>query len=412
MDQGPTLPAFVEETKDGRSSPANWSARNKDMVLDEVSSKWIHRDKLVRIENEELQAAGFTVPKTRPSSKLKRDRSESRLGQQDNDRVQTRPRQDDATLDTVELTASPSWDLRTPEEIADAERNAYFMSTGAGGTKIPLAKSSPVPLSLDFLEKGSQAIRRYESMDEDTLLAYGKTRSRSASASLRDTDYSGSTWGGKRSVTDTSPKKSTTGARQGSVASKASATSNRPSTRSGPNKESPGTRPGTRSGRKASRAKHPEGDPPWLANSYKPDPRLPPDQQLPAEVAKRLAQEQMERDGVFGDAYDKDFRPLNSNSLLKPSTSGNLDNQQWDEWPLKPAVTTSPLQRQGSTYSTMPKISDKLPTSPVPSPRVRQNGQMQAMPQPQTGEMESFQQDQSFPAENKKGGGCGCCVVM
>lgn len=396
-EHGHILPPFVEETKGGRSSPANWATRNNDMVLDEASSKWIHRDKLARIESEELHAAGFVIPKGRSSSRLRRDRSESRQGQGESERG-SRPRQDSATLEVMEpLSSAPSWDLRTPEEIAEAEANAYFMSTGAGGSLIPVAKSSPAPISLDFLEKGSSAARRYESADDDSL-SYAKTRSRSASASYRDTDYSSSAGGarmGKRSVTDTSPRKA--GARKLSTAS------SRPGTRSGPNKESP-SRPATRSGRKASRAKHPEGEPPWMANTYKPDPRLPPDQQIPGVVAKRLAQEQLEKDGVFGDAYDKDFRPLNNNALRNPTGDGQATG--YEEWPLKPAVTTSPLLRNGSLYSTMPKISDKPPASPIPSPRP----QMPSPPLAQQSQMQTLQVQEDV-VEDKKGG-CGCCVVM
>lgn len=367
------------------------------MVYSEAGSKWIHRDKLARIESEELFAAGFVVPKGRSSSKLRRDRSESAQG---SDRGLHRPRQDSATLEAVEpLSSTPSWDLRTPEEIADAEANAYFMSTGAGGSLIPVAKSSPAPISLDFLEKGSSAAKRYDGADDDSP-SYAKTRSRSASASLRDTDYSSSTGGrmGKRSVTDTSPRK----------ARKPSISSSRPPTRSG-TKDSP-SRPGTRSGRKTSRAKHPEGEPPWMANTYKPDPRLPPDQQIPGAVARRLAQEQLEKDGAFGDAYDKDLRPLNKNVLRKPEEGDPEQNEGVDEWPLKPAVTTSPLLRNGSMYSTMPKISDKPQVSPMTSPRPMQSPQMGSPQIVQQSQMQPLQMQEDV-AEEKKGG-CGCCVVM
>lgn len=386
-DRSPSLTPFNEEEKVSRANHPNWITKG-DMVLDETSSKWIHRDKLARIENAELHAAGFVIPKSRSASRLKRERSDNRL-----DADARRPRHGSATFDSPSLSSPPSWDLRTPEEIAEVEANAYFMSTGAGGTRIPLAKSSPVPLSLDFLERGSSAVRRYESMDSD-MMAYAKTRSRSASASFRD-----------------SPKKFGNNApRKGSVTSKGSATSNRPSTRSGPTttKESP-SRPTTRSGRKTSRAKHPEGEPPWLSNSYKPDPRLPPDQQYPAEVAKRMAQEEMERDGAYGDAYDTNFRPLNRNSLLKTSDS---NGSGW-EWPLKPSVTTAPLQRQGSTYSTMPKISDKTPNSPMASPRPNAPSQMSPVPQTdhQT-ETQTFEMAQQNTDLEDKKGGCGCCVVM
>jgi hypothetical protein len=45
---------------------------------------------------------------------------------------------------------------------------------------------------------------------------------------------------------------------------------------------------------------------------YKPDPRLPPDQQMLPTHAKRLAQEQWEKEGKTGTVYDRDFRLLNT----------------------------------------------------------------------------------------------------
>lgn len=149
-----------------------------------------------------------------------------------------------------------------------------------------------------------------------------------------------------------------------------------------------------------------------MLNSYKPDPRLPPDQQLLPTVAKRLQQERWEKEGKFGDAYDKDFRPLNDNEFQKPpepdaGVAAQTEDEQASqagEWPLKPGVAKSPTLRQGS-YSTMPKISDKpLPVSPIASPRATTTG-----PPPQEKEHAP-----AAPPEDldEKKGGCGCCVVM
>jgi hypothetical protein len=387
-DQNHTLPSFAE---DGNVSG--------QYVYSQDQSKWIHRDKLARIETEELEAAGIYFPKNRAGSRQRRDRNDSRLSYNtESDPALNRPRKDSSTLEALELSP-PSWDLRTPEEIAQAQENAYFTTNGlTGSTRIPVAKTSPVPIPLDFLERGSSAARSQGDEDE-----YGKVRSRSASATFRDVGAAQRQ--GKRSVTDTSPKK---GQRKNSIS-----TPSRPGTRSGP-KDSPSSgssRPATRHGRTASRAKHPEGEPPWMANTFKPDPRLPPDQQYPPFVAKRMAQEQMEKEGKFGDAYDTDFRPLNDNLLGKP---GDDDVPAGDDaWPLKPAITNRPLMRSGSLYSTMPKITDKQQTSPIPSPRPGATAQM---PNPQMEEQtqtqtEIPQQPQHDEPEDKKAG-CGCCVVM
>lgn len=415
---GALSPALEIEPQMGRSSPADWSVHEHDpnwesqkrpvhqalgLELTEENSKWIHRDKLAKIENAELQAAGLFIPRSRAPSKQGRN----------NSRMRDRPRKDSETLDGNVLDESaPAWDLRTPEEIADAEANPYFTSSLMGGSRIPVAKTSPAPIPLDFLERGSPALRRQgESFDNDTA-AYPKTRSRSASATLGDGDGTHPPLkGGKRSFTDTSPKKAGAGARKTSTASK-NGTPKRPTTRSGP-KDSPG-RPATRDG---SVGKAPEGDPPWMANSYKPDPRLPPDQQLLPTVARRLQQEKWEKEGKFGDVYDTEFRPLNDNEYLKPSDHerGPTDeeNQQHSsEWPLKPGASKSPPLRSGS-YSTMPKISDKPPPiSPMGSPRTPGIAQMPNMhqePQQDQPQNPALQMDMD---EAEKKGGCGCCVVM
>ncbi|TQV90975.1 hypothetical protein V2A60_008213 [Cordyceps javanica] len=387
------LPGLSEEEK----------AKSDQFVYSQDQSKWIHRDKLARIETEELEAAGFFLPKGRSSSRLAR-RNESRLSQTtESDSNPNRPKNDSASLEPPSSPSPPTWDLRTPQEIAEAESSAYFTNNAlTGSTRIPVAKVSPAPISIEFLEHGSLAARQNSDEDDNNSLSYSKTRSRSAGASFRDTGSIGSQ--AKRSITDSSPKKH---ARKNSAS-----TPTRPGTRGKESPSSSGSRPVTRTGRAASRARHPEGEPPWMANTFKPDPRLPPDQQIPPFVAKKMAQEQMEKEGTFGDAYDKDFRPLNTNSLGLPKPGGTDPEKDVEpaeeEWPLKPAVTNRPLMRTGSMYSTMPKIIDKPPGTPVPSPRPANTavmGSPQTTPQIQ-------QAPQVEPPEANKKDGCGCCVVM
>ncbi|KAJ6442179.1 TeaA receptor TeaR [Purpureocillium lavendulum] len=420
-------PPLAIESKARRGS-SDWHSQHGDdrkrplhqtlglEIRDHEDSKWIHRDKLAKIESEELQAAGIFVPRTRPPSKQRRERSQSRLtrGTESVD-MDSRPRKDSATLEQLlpSEPSTPHWDLRTPEEIAEAEANAYFTANGGkGGSRIPVAKTSPAPISMDYLERGSPAVRKPADNADGDAISYPKPRSRSASlsASVSISDQASTGPGqriAKRSVTDTSPKKSSS--RRPSAASKTSTSTGRPKTRSGPNKDAPGTRPPTR-GEGSAASKQPEGDPPWMLNSYKPDPRLPPDQQLLPTVARRLQQEKWEKEGKFGDTYDKDFRPLNDNEFQKPpepdfnAAQTEEETPHADEWPLKPGVAKSPTLRQGS-YSTMPKISDKpLPVSPITSPRATTSGPpAQEKEQPPPAPVED--------SEEKKGG-CGCCVVM
>ncbi|KAM3419197.1 hypothetical protein BST61_g5141 [Cercospora zeina] len=77
-------------------------------------------------------------------------------------------------------------------------------------------------------------------------------------------------------------------------------------------------RPGSSSGHKSRPSTGlftPEGDPPWIASMYKPDPRLPPDQQMIPTHAKRMMQEQWEKEGKTGTIYDRDFNLLNDEEL-------------------------------------------------------------------------------------------------
>ncbi|KPM34845.1 hypothetical protein AK830_g11731 [Neonectria ditissima] len=406
------------------------SAAISEKKPDEENSKWIHRDKLARIESEELQAAGIFIPRTRATSKQRRDRSRSamRRGTDASEHSHTnRSRKNSTAVEsrTVESRAEAvnSWDLRTPEEIAEEEANAYFTSIPSIskiGSRIPVAKVSPAPVLLDPAERAAAAAaqRAADSLEEDQPLTNQKTRSRSASMKGSDaTSLNGTLPTARRSVTDVSPKKSAVGARKTSGPNRTGPTG-RPKTRSGSNKESNGsisTRPSTRSGELSPGNKAPEGDPPWLINAYKPDPRLPPDQQLLPTVARRLQQEKWEKEGKFGDVYDKEFRPLNDHVPLKPldleKNEPTEENQRpEDEWPLRVEPVKSP--RQGSSYSTMPKISDKPQHTPLASPRTpvtpHAPPQMEESPKPAPKPVPERAPPE--PVEDK--GGCGCCVVM
>ncbi|KAF4456317.1 hypothetical protein F53441_1537 [Fusarium austroafricanum] len=406
-------------------------------------SKWIHRDKLARIESEELQAAGIYVPRTRNHSKQRRndrDRSRSamRRGTDASENSHNPRSRNNSQARSPEVAGEP-WDLRTPEEIAEEESNAYFTSNNhKGGSRIPIAKVSPAPISVDRFERASR--KTSGSTDEERNLTNEKTRPGSAhmmkgsdAMSINGSLNNSSLPPPKRSTTDTSPKKTTTGPRKTSGPSKTgTTTTGRPKTRSGSIGNSISTtRPSTRSGELSPGNKAPEGDPPWMINSYKPDPRLPPDQQLLPTVARRLQQEKWEKEGKFGDVYDKDFRPLNDNELGKQDQfhqgdkpEGETEEKERDpsqpegEWPLKLEPTKSPTLRAGG-YTTMPKISDKPHNSPLPSPRTpispnapQAPAQEQPKAEPTTEEPVQQHPQQRVPAEEDSKGGCGCCVVM
>ncbi|KAL5598963.1 uncharacterized protein BROUX77_005996 [Berkeleyomyces rouxiae] len=462
VDDGSFGDVFSQNQSHTRAQSRASERRSREKHADPVPSnglpttsdadKWIHRDKLAKIENAELQAAGIMLPKPRAASR-RRDRSEH-----------SHSRADDSRKNSMSADTRPidipghTWDLRLPEEIREETLHSYWESPlGNGkGSRIPLARSSPAPIPTDFLDRDTP-IGRSKSHDAD-LDPLRKSRSRSSSVKTNGDYYAfqqanGSTPSSTKRGSDNSSRKMST-TRKTSVPPRRS--SSRPKTRGG--KESNSTRPGTRSGDFAfsggSSNKQPEGEPPWMISAYQPDPRLPPEEQLLPTVARRLQQEKWEKEGKFGTVYDKEFRPLNDESLLKPperaaAASDTTQNEEpnsegkFDEWPLKTSdIPRSPTVRSNS-YSTMPKIVDKPPSSPISSPRgnnqmsfgtSRPDAQPQVphephspthhtnptpnhyQPQQQNSQHPQAQhvphkQEQEQPREEKDGG-CGCCIVM
>ncbi|PHH69359.1 hypothetical protein CDD82_7812 [Ophiocordyceps australis] len=406
-------------------------------------SKWIHRDKLARIESAELEAAGIYVPRPRARSKQRRDRSQSRIARatESTDMGRGRAYRDSSNLlRGVSADASTTitrWDLRTADEISQDGPNHYFAANAiaTGSSRIPVAITSPAPIPVDFLERGSLAVRKPtdNARMDAPIISFSKPRTRSASLSASDRLNGIAVAAARRSITDHSPTKKAH--HRTSINAKTATPAPRPKTRSGPNKDSVSGRPPTRGadGLLAS-GKAPEGNPPWMVNSYKPDPRLPPDQQLLPTVAKRLQQEKWEKEGKFGDAYDRDLRPLNDHEFVKSprgepekeaaaaaaaATNGHyrpaqdglelaaIETQKSIEWPLKASASKSPSLKPGGSYSTMPKISDLPPSTSLSSPRPPT---LQQSITPNTPQDVSRLPDASAYRDGKHR--CGCCVVM
>ncbi|KAF7879572.1 hypothetical protein EAF04_000767 [Stromatinia cepivora] len=395
-------------------------------------SRWIHRDKLARIENEELQAAGIPIPRPRTGSRSsRRDRS-----QDHGNGIKSEGQKRQKMVANGDGEGSNVWDLRLPEESAG--------DLGTKGiSKIPISKSSPLPIPIDYLERDTPIARKTSNnwYDEEDPLSFKQARSRSHSikSSLvldeatttsnvpMPTPARVSPTPARASPTERSPTKKPPG-RKGSIGANAALPGSR-QTSAQRQKQKPGgtnapeIRPKTRSGDLINTSKRPEGDPPWLATMYKPDPRLPPDQQVIPTHAKRMQQEQWEKEGKYGTVYDTSFRPLNQQehrpapeSFSPPPDAPEepSPDESAPEWPLTgpqsptapsapsaPASPVSPVspvfamtpkspERAGS-YSTMPKIATGKPQGvniPDPKPPIR----VQDSP------------------ESKKG--CGCCVIM
>ncbi|KAI0199522.1 hypothetical protein F4808DRAFT_213660 [Astrocystis sublimbata] len=417
-----------ESRSSSRAAKQPQTKRAKDgtlMTYDDESSKWIHRDKLAKIESQELQAAGIILPKSRAQSQTRsrQDRSRSRRrGTTDSSEQAYAPvsrKNSDLNNDRTQDAEPASWDFRLPEEIAE-DPGEYWISNSNGsgrGTRIPVAKTSHVPIPTDYIDRNAPVQRKqsFPRLDEEPSIVYPKTRSRSSSIANALDDSPNKAQPGRRVVTDGSPRKVSTAPRKTSAPTKPTP-NGRPKTRNGTGttRSSSATRPTTRSGEISPRA--PEGDPPWMISAYQPDPRLPPDQQLLPTVAKRLQQEKWEQEGSFGDVYDKEFRPLNEKTfnrppeLEKPQEREDNEEATQDEWPLKPEARVPTPSRPGtSSYSTMPKIQDAPALSPLAGQRPMREQQQQS----QTQTSVSVKADPPAQSEEPSDkGGCGCCIVM
>lgn len=417
---------------------------------------WIHRDKLAKIESEELQAAGINLANARKSISRgtsrrsnSRDRSEKGTGAE----LSQRPTREEKmaqrappVLEEENNSNDRNWDLRSPEEIAaDDAIRSQPQSLRKAGSRIPVLTSSPLPIPAERVERDTPLPRKRtlsNSMSPDDGTPMPKIRQRQNSSSngmILDEGESVSAPGYRSGSTPSSPsklkvikptatsspasaaKKTIPGQRKSSVPAK----SGLPSSTGSPNQ-----RPGTRSGendRPRTAVNRPEGDPPWLATMYKPDPRLPPDQQIIPTHARKQQQAQWTEAGAVPSTYDREFTPLAVNTregLVKlPSPAAVAEKPgDHDAWPLKPIpnVRGGSDQRPGTSgsqtagYSTMPKVQNLPIKSPVAS--ISQSPVRGTFPGTKDGGPPPRMQHHRFDEEDqtgKKEKGClGCCTVM
>lgn len=445
---------------------------------------WIHRDKLAQIEIQEMEEAGIHVRSSRrslsagPGASARSSRSQSRSRRPMSKEQQTEQYMGDEgygegsweeferkrvstilAADEEEYEFDPSVDteFRSPEEV-QAERRSPQQLIRPSTSRIPLAKSPSVPVPQDVVDRDSPLPRsrhgsgaysgnwddmqyarhaRSNSIGSQVLLDDGvATPPRPGSSHMRN---SGENSPPKSRVPNKTP---TSGGRK---ASGVNGSSGRPPSSSAKNNGSTASRTASGTQRPVSRGAHksrpstshtPEGEAPWIAGMYKPDPRLPPDQQMLPTHAKRLQQEQWEREGKGSTAFDRDFRPLNDerfpekpDSLTKPLTSPSSGgefgspspNANLNAWPLTPQSETLKFDGGGGangdktsssrpgtsggykitpTITTPPPIQKSPP--PQPSPMVQGHNAPPRVPEV----------SEKYDAGSKKKGGCGCCVVM
>lgn len=445
--------------------------RQQQMSAEEPDEGWIHRDKLREIEIQEMEQAGMRIRQPRRSGStgpgasqrsnsrsmsrtgLRRPMSREQLGESPVDdpgygefkrkRVSTIPAADASEEREAEFHHQHDSELRTLEELA-APQPGYRQHSGRPSTsRIPVSKVSPMPVSQTMVDRDSPLPRsrhgsnnwsgnwddlqyarraRGGSVGSQVLLddeGY-RTPSRPASSHIRPSSderngagpYSHSPQKARMPNKDTP----TSGARKTSGARPPTANANKPRVRSGTG----GMRPPSSSGPR-NPINRPEGEAPWLASMYKPDPRLPPEEQMLPTHAKRLAQEggldvknvDM-ADGAYPPVLDTQQPSFEKQPRLSPKlgsptkTSPHSPNaQDTAAWPLggdsaneptSPRPGTSGGYRITPTIATRPALqkantSEKDITEPHnPTPRVP-----------------DFDKDEEEPPKKK---GCMGCVVM
>ncbi|MCJ1377992.1 hypothetical protein MMC17_001088 [Xylographa soralifera] len=399
--------------------------------------KWIHRDKLAVIESQEAQAAGVHIPhefnvedQQVPYSVNSHVSPNRELGYASSRKDETRNRNLQSPSPVIDEYYSGDddldHDLRMPDEIAadsvetsSSPRIYSQYGLRASSSRIPIATSSPLPISQEHIERNTPLPRKRGvsgNYDEEGLI-YRQARSRSHSVGsqvlLDDAEYSNSAPSSPtkikapaKSQQISSAKKPLTGSRNVSATQKLRSIS---STARG----SPAQRPATRSGaegRPATAINRPEGEAPWLADMYKPDPRLPPDQQIIPTHAKRLQQEQWDRVGRPSNGFSWDAEPSaveidkqNQAPSLLPADTIDHTVEDGSAWPFKaPEAELAKTSRSPvpggdhAGYSTIPKLHSIPPFSSVQSP---------ILPQPM-----EVQEPKTEPQQKESG--CGCCIVM
>jgi hypothetical protein len=435
----------------------------ENMYLDEDDPDgWIHRDKLARIESEELQAAGISLPTTRRAigknsrtgSSLERSSEEVNRPEISTQRSYGREEKRQRVSSPVEEEESPhdraNWDLRSPAEIAAdeaAQASLVYINPvlRKSGSRIPVLTSSPLPIPQEHIERDTPLPRSRAAsgtMGENQEMVTPRLRKRGNSGGSQVLLDDGGPVNGTptpananvatgNSSLQGSPSKAKTAKSPTVTPVTSTARKTTPVTRKTSNQTktgttatsnlSPAARPGTRSGesdRPKTAINRPEGDPPWLATMYKPDPRLPPDQQIIPTHAKRQQQAQWSEAGAIPTTYDREFSPLavhDENGLKQPSPPAPVSEkeEQASAWPLKPmlSVKSTSSGRPGTSgsgtagYSTMPKVVNTPPVGSITSPMMQSPTAVTASPN-------RLRQQQPPEDPKQKESGCGCCIVM
>lgn len=438
--------------------------------VDPERSAWIHRDKLARIESQEMAAAGFGVPRT---SHRRQSRSDNRSASRSASRNAASRNQTSQLAfsgesdvpkvpefeEQTEAGANQDQEFDDYEEMLREEprvdRNMFSRSLPRPTvSRIPVARASPAPLSQNAVERDSPLPRSMSSPLGDSASSRHRSRSLGNPAMVAEPTSTRSAMPSKPrprsshiqdspSATD-SPSLSTRTTQSLTAATRAKAMNKTtvggsvgrktiPRTaskaRNTSPKDSPVRRPtsGSTRSRPTSIHNRPEGEAPWVATMYKPDPMLPPDQQMLPTHAKRA----MQGGSDSADEADQSY-PLNIDSLsdeelarigalpspesakqANTTTSGQQGtNTIPPPWPLK-SIKSDARSQTGSAkgpsggYTITPKIAPPIAPPKSPKPPANQphtissvNSGVQRVP------------DLDEKEDGKKKKSAACCIVM
>lgn len=475
---------FRTSFEKGDTAVDNVSLSEKD---DPDSAHWIHRDKLARIESEELHQAAILYQRRFRSEKRRtgsRERGHESRGSGVNgssvaplvlaDQMEPWPSLSEEQQEYSEPTVlsgdrvngepapedQQNCDLQDkPFENAAEERPQEDGASGVyrnpglrkSSSRIPIATPSRLPVSSGRLGRDTPTQRdRTSTSESDTGTSSTKPRRYSEPLSLDPAESSktsssapsgGSRPGSRGMQSQNSPAKKPSpkngnGATPNSTNRKASAAtgnrkvSSRTRTASGSNGQSL-SRPAKSGDRIINR---PEGDPPWLATMYKPDPRLPPEQQILPTHARRMQQEKWEREGRTPITYDREFAPLaitqDEGKPIKNETKAEARTAAEEKTePEEPKEKQEKQEQPSSTSAPPSSETPQAPKSPDPNSRpttssgYRTIPRLQSTPTPAMGRIPSRNpnvttpvqapvQDEGKIEKKKSKDGCGCCIVM
>lgn len=453
--------------------------RPQQKPIDEPDEGWIHRDKLREIEIQEMEQAGMRVRQPRRSesagpgaSQRSNSRSMSRnglrrpmsrdqmrespvedtgFGEFKRKRVSTIPAADASEEQEAEMYHRSGSELRPLEELA-APQPGFRQHSGRPSTsRIPISKVSPVPVPHTMVDRDSPLPRSRHGSNRwsgnwDDLQYARKARSGSVGSQvLLDDDgfrtpsrpVSSHMRGSleERGGYNYSPPKARVPSKEAPTSGARKASSSRPPTSGG---YKPRARSGTAGARPLSSSgpknpiNRPEGEAPWLASMYKPDPRLPPEEQMLPTHAKRLAQEQGTYDATAGAQNDDgmyDGQQYNQHEQQQeqqqpqhhlspragsPTKSARSSNNPQDgsTWPLgggKEGEPGSPRPGTSGGYRITPTIANR-PTLPSNQSNPTSTSEKDiTTPHNPTPRVPDFDKDEE---EEPKKKGCMGCVVM